>query len=67
MFRGSETCSKISRDIKLLFVLDGEFRLFVITETAFAFLNFTSGLRAGIFSFHLNNFGLLNAEAFLKH
>jgi hypothetical protein len=47
--------------------MDGEFRLFVSIETIFAFLKFTSGVRAGMLSFHLNNFGLLNAEAFLKH
>jgi len=51
----------------VLFVLGGEFRLFVITETTFAFLKFPAGLKAGMFYFHLNNFGLLNKEAFLKH
>jgi len=53
MVRVSETCSTVSRDIQMLFVLDGEFRLFVLTETTFAFLKFTSGLRAGMFFFHV--------------
>jgi hypothetical protein len=65
MVRVSETCSTLSRDIQVLFVLDGEFRLFVLTETTFAFFKHTSGLRAGMFYFHLNNFGFLNAEVFL--
>jgi hypothetical protein len=67
MVRGSQTCSTVSRDVKELFVMDGEIRLFVLIETTFAFLKFTSGLRAGMFFFYLNNFGLLNAEACLKH